>query len=59
MMDFLEGEYLEEQISSINSLTKLLTTLKQFGSSNVALGEYHVDRELMAEKGRKYFEEEL
>lgn len=30
-MDFLENEYLNEQVSSINALTKLKTVLTSFG----------------------------
>jgi len=59
MMDFLESNYLEEQISSINALTKLKTTLDSFGDNNSQLGEYHVDQLLLEEKGRHYFEDEL
>jgi len=62
LMDFLESEFLEEQISSMNSLKKLATTLRSFEPTNRALGEYHVDLQLLNEKKdskRKYFEEEL
>jgi len=57
LMDFLENEFFEEQISSINALQKLLTNLQSFGGA-YALGEYHVDRELLGE-GRAYYEKEL
>jgi ferritin heavy chain len=59
LMDFLENEYLSEQVSSINSLTKLKTVLSSFGVGQESLGEYHVDKQLMKESGRKYFEDEL
>lgn len=61
-MDFLESEYLEEQISSINSLKKLQSVLRGFDASSEKLGEYHVDLQLLEDKkdsSRKYFEEEL
>lgn len=62
LMDFLESEYLEEQISAINSLKKLSTVLKSFGGDNSGLGEYHVDLQLLKkdkDSKRKYFEDEL
>ena len=43
-MNFLENEFIEEQISSINKLMKLNTILKNSGSQGY--GEYLVDRDL-------------
>lgn len=59
LMDFLETEFLEEQISSIRQLSRLLTSLTSFEKDNRQMGEYLVDKELIDEKGRKYFEDEL
>jgi len=44
-MNFLENEFVEEQISSINKLTKLTTILKNAGKEG--FGEYLVDRDLL------------
>lgn len=59
LMDFLESEFLEEQVSSISQLSKLLTTLTSFGEGNQSMGEFLVDKELVDEKTRKYYEDEL
>jgi ferritin heavy chain len=59
LMDFLETEFLEEQIASIRQLNKLLTSLTSFEKENRQMGEYLVDKQLLDEKSRKYFEEEL
>jgi len=59
LMDFLETEFLEEQMSSISQLNKLLTSLTSFESDNKLMGEYLVDKQLVEDKTRKYFEEEL
>jgi len=44
LMDFLESEYLEEQMSSINQLTRLHTMLSQMQGG---VGEYLLDRQLL------------
>ena len=44
LMDFIEGEYLEEQMSSINQLTRILTILTQMQNG---VGEYLLDRQLL------------
>lgn len=54
-MDFLEQEYLEEQISSISKLNKMLSVLKSFEGKQT--GEYLVDLELFKEPTAKYYEE--
>lgn len=59
LMDFLETEFLEEQVASISQLSKLLTSLTAFEKDNRQMGEYLVDKQLVDEKKRKYFEEEL
>jgi len=41
--DFLETEFLEEQVKSINELSEFLTKLKRVGKG---LGEYTFDKEL-------------
>ena len=58
-MDFLENEYINEQVDSISELTTIKTTLESFGANNEQLGEYHVDKQLLSEDGRKYFGDEL
>ena len=58
-MDFLESEFLEEQISSIRHLNKMLAVLSSFEKENRATGEYLVDQQLVKEETRKYFEKEL
>ena len=47
-MNFLENEFVEEQISSINKLTKLTTILKSAGTNG--FGEYTIDRDLFEGK---------
>lgn len=46
MTDFLESEYLKEQVESINKIAKYITILKRVGPG---LGEYEFDRELLEE----------
>ena len=46
-MNFLENEFVEEQISSISKLTKLSTILMNAGDGQ---GEYLVDRDLLEGK---------
>nr|ALV83426.1 ferritin 1 [Argopecten purpuratus] len=41
-MDFLEGEYLEEQVNAIKEISDHITNLKRVGSG---LGEYMYDKE--------------
>nr|ADR71731.1 ferritin subunit 1 [Argopecten irradians] len=41
-MDFLEGEYLEEQVNAIKEISDHITNLKRVGSG---LGEYLYDKE--------------
>jgi len=43
MTDFLEGEYLEEQVKSMKEIADLIAQLKRAGPN---LGEYMVDRQL-------------
>ena len=59
LMDFLESEFLEEQISSIRQLSRMLATLTSFEKENRAVGEYFVDQQLVGEETRKYFDDEL
>jgi len=59
LMDFLEGEFLEEQIASISQLKKLLTSLTSFDDGNRETGEFLVDKQLLKEESRKYYQEEL
>ncbi|RWS29907.1 ferritin heavy chain-like protein [Leptotrombidium deliense] len=47
LMDFLETEFLQEQIDSISELRRLITTLSQMNSG---MGEYFVDRQLLDKK---------
>merc|ERR1719147_693244 len=44
MCDFLESEYLEEQVSAIKEISDHITQLKRVGSG---LGEYMYDKETM------------
>ncbi|KAL3883541.1 hypothetical protein ACJMK2_029831 [Sinanodonta woodiana] len=44
MMDFIEHEYLEEQVSSIKQLCDHITNLKRVGTG---LGEYMFDKETL------------
>ncbi|CAH1229145.1 soma ferritin-like [Branchiostoma lanceolatum] len=46
MMDFLEGEYLKEQVESIKQIGEYVTNLKRVGSG---LGEYIFDKETLGE----------
>ena len=43
--DFIEGEYLEEQVDAINELSKMITQLEMVGVSSH--GIWHFDRELL------------
>ena len=43
-MDFIESEYLEEQVDSINQLTRLHTILSKMQDG---VGEYMLDRQLL------------
>ncbi|KAK3083725.1 hypothetical protein FSP39_002076 [Pinctada imbricata] len=43
MMDFIESEYLEEQVNAIKEISDHITQLKRVGSG---LGEYEYDRRL-------------
>lgn len=45
MMDFLEGEYLKEQVDAIKDLSDRITNLKRVGAGH---GEWHYDRELQS-----------
>jgi len=44
MTDFLEGNYLEEQVESIKQIASYVTTLKRAGPG---LGEYMFDKETL------------
>lgn len=48
LMNFLENEFVEEQISSISKLTKLTSILKSAGTDG--FGEFTVDRDLLEGK---------
>ena len=43
MSDFLEGEYLKEQVDAIKELGGYVTQLERCGGGH---GEYHFDKEL-------------
>jgi len=43
MTDFIEGNYLEEQVESIKEIGDLVTKLKRAGPG---LGEFMIDKEL-------------
>jgi hypothetical protein len=58
-MDFLESEFLEEQIASISQLKKLQTSLTSFDDGSRETGEFLVDERLLKEESRKYYQEEL
>jgi len=45
MMDFIEGEYLKEQVDSIKEISDHITQLKRVGSG---LGEYMYDKQLQS-----------
>ncbi|XP_050390094.1 soma ferritin isoform X3 [Patella vulgata] len=45
MQDFLEGEYLKEQVDAIKEISDYITQLKRVGSG---LGEYIFDRESLS-----------
>ncbi|CAH3175050.1 unnamed protein product [Porites lobata] len=42
--DFLESEFLGEQVESIKELSNHINTLKRFSEQNYALGEYQFDK---------------
>lgn len=44
MMDFIEGEYLKEQVDGIKQISDHVTNLKRVGSG---LGEYMFDKETL------------
>lgn len=46
MQDFLEGNYLQEQVEAIKELGDFVTNLKRVGPGH---GEWHFDRELDAD----------
>lgn len=43
MQDFLESEYLGEQVESIKELSNYVNTLTRLDGANYALGEYQFD----------------
>lgn len=45
-MDFLESEFMTEQVDSIDELTRLATKLKSMEASN-GVGVYLMDREML------------
>nr|6LP5_A Chain A, Ferritin [Sinonovacula constricta]6LP5_B Chain B, Ferritin [Sinonovacula constricta]6LP5_C Chain C, Ferritin [Sinonovacula constricta]6LP5_D Chain D, Ferritin [Sinonovacula constricta]6LP5_E Chain E, Ferritin [Sinonovacula constricta]6LP5_F Chain F, Ferritin [Sinonovacula constricta]ACZ65230.1 ferritin [Sinonovacula constricta] len=45
MCDFLEGEYLEEQVEAIKDLSDRITNLNRVGKG---LGEWHYDQKLLS-----------
>lgn len=45
MCDFLESEYLEEQVEAIKDISDRITNLKRVGAG---LGEWHYDKELQS-----------
>lgn len=45
LMNFLENDFIEEQISSINKLMKLATLLRSVGCNDGGYGEYLIDRD--------------
>ena len=59
LMDFLESEFLEEQVASIRQLSRTLTILTSFEKENRAMGEFMVDQQLAEEDTRKYYVDEL
>ena len=44
MQDFLESEFLEEQVESIKELSNFVNTLTRLSKDNYALGEYQFDK---------------
>ena len=46
MSDFIEGNYLHEQVEAIKELGGYITNLKRVGPGH---GEYHFDRETLGE----------
>ncbi|KAG8433987.1 hypothetical protein GDO86_012372 [Hymenochirus boettgeri] len=49
LCDFLESEYLEEQIKSIKKLGDFITNLKRLGVPQNGMGEYLFDKHTMGE----------
>lgn len=47
LMDFLESEYLDEQVNSIDEISRYITKLSHMDNG---MGEYLIDRELLEEK---------
>lgn len=47
LMDFLEGEFLNEQVESIDMLSRYISKLRAMDSG---MGEYFIDRELLEKK---------
>ncbi|CAN7990151.1 unnamed protein product, partial [Ixodes hexagonus] len=47
LMDFIEHEFLEEQVDSIDKLQRMITVLSNMDSG---MGEYMLDRELLGDK---------
>lgn len=47
LMDFIESEFLEEQVASIDKLQRMITVLENMDSG---MGEYMLDRELLGDK---------
>ncbi|CAN7999213.1 unnamed protein product [Ixodes pacificus] len=47
LMDFIESEFLEEQVTSIDKLQRMITVLSNMDSGT---GEYLLDRELLGDK---------
>ena len=45
MMDYLEGEYLKEQVEAIKDISDKITNLKRVGPG---MGEWHFDKELQS-----------
>merc|ERR1711915_1123015 len=45
LADFLESEFLDEQVEAINKLSKMITNAKRFGEG---LGVYQFDHETMS-----------
>ena len=45
MMDFLEGEYLEEQVKAIKEISDHITNIQRVGTG---LGEWHYDQKFQS-----------
>ena len=44
LQDFLDSEFLGEQVESIKELSNYINTLKRMEKQNYALGEYQFDK---------------